>query len=270
MPEEAGVGTESGESGSPILIKKVIRGSAHHGGAWKVAFADFVTAMMALFLVLWMMNASQQEKDAVAAYFNDPTGFEEELKGFQPQMAMEEDNLEQLADKIQQAMKELPELDKLKDYVVATVTAEGLRIELLETETGMFFDTGSGEPTDSGRQALRTIGEELARLPNQIIIEGHTDSRPFRGRINYTNWELSVDRANASRRILIEAGLEEGRIVQVRGFADVQLRKPEAPNDPSNRRISLIVKFREPQAGGSTGGGKAESKSSSAPPETTP
>ena len=260
--EEQELGVESGGSGAPIIvIKKVSGGGGHHGGAWKVAFADFVTAMMALFMVLWLMNSNENDKEAIAAYFHDPKGFAEKWGSNQPGITISKDNLEALADKIQHAMMELPELEELKDNVIATVTGDGLRIELLENDKGMFFQSGSPSPSDSGRTALQTIGRELDKLPNEIIIEGHTDSLQFEGRKNYSNWELSVDRANATRRILMEAGLGQDRIVQVRGFADVQLRTPDTPEDPSNRRISLIIKYRDAQPAPSSGepGAAAES-----------
>ena len=245
--EEQELGGGSSGSSAPIIIKKISRGGGHHGGAWKVAFADFVTAMMALFMVLWLMNSNENEKDAIAAYFHDPKGFAEKWGSSQPAITISKDDLGELADKIQAAMKEMPELEGLKDNVVATVTGDGLRIELLENEKGTFFQSGSPSPSDTGQTALQTIGRELAKLPNEIILEGHTDSIQFRGRKNYSNWELSADRANAARRILTETGLGEDRIVEVRGFADVKLRSPDTPEDPSNRRISLIIKYRDAQ-----------------------
>jgi chemotaxis protein MotB len=247
MQGEEELGGGSGGSSPPIIIKKISRGWGHHGGAWKVAFADFVTAMMALFMVLWLMNANENEKEAISAYFHDPKGFAEKWGSSQPAITISKDELEELADKIQHAMKEMPELEKLRDNIVATVTGDGLRIELLESEKGMFFQSGSPSPSGSGHTALQTIGQELAKLPNEIILEGHTDSIQFQGRKDYSNWKLSVDRANAARRILTEAGLGTDRIVQVRGFADVNLRSPDAPEDPSNRRISLIIKYRDAQ-----------------------
>ena len=244
MQGEEGLGGGSG-GGGPIIIKKVYKGGGHHGGAWKVAFADFVTAMMALFMVLWLMNADTEEKAAVSAYFHDPKGFEEKWGMSQPSMTIGQDDLNGLAEKLAEAMKEMPELEQLRDHVVATVSGEGLRIELLENAKGMFFQSGSPEPSVSGKQAIEVIAGELDKLPNKIIIEGHTDARPIHGRRNYTNWELSVERANAARRIMTEAGLDEGRIVQVRGFADGQLRNAAEPDDPSNRRITFIVRFEE-------------------------
>ena len=252
MQEESEEGGEGVAGQAPIIIKKVIAGGGHHGGAWKVAFADFVTAMMALFMVLWLMNVNQETQEAVAAYFNDPKGFGEKWgsgkAGSGGGLHVGKEDLEGLAAKIEQALS-MPEFAALKDQVVSTVTGEGLRIELLENENGTFFNSGSPQPSSSGRQTLSLIAAELEKLPNEIIMEGHTDSRPFHGRKNYSNWELSADRANSARRILIEAGLPAERIVQVRGFADVALRKPETPEDPTNRRISLIVRyFQEPPA----------------------
>jgi chemotaxis protein MotB len=270
---------ESGVEQPPIIIKKVSGHGGHHGGAWKVAFADFVTAMMALFMVLWLMNANQEEKEAISAYFNDPKGYADKVgsgqAGSGAGMSVGKDDMDDLADKIQEAMKGLPQFDTIKDQIAMTVTGEGLRIELLETEKGMFFESGSPAPTSSGKQLIALISSELTKLPNRIIIEGHTDAQPYRGRMDYSNWELSTDRANSARRILDGSGVPQERIVQVRGFADGQLRKPEAPEDPSNRRISLIVEYldkpRDPEApaeagehGGSSGHGGAAGHSSPA------
>ena len=254
MQGESEEGGEGVAGQAPIIIKKVIAGGGHHGGAWKVAFADFVTAMMALFMVLWLMNVNQETQEAVAAYFDDPKGFGEKMGSGQggsgAGLRVREQDLEGLAAKIEKAMS-MPQFEALKDQVVSTVTAEGLRIELLENENGTFFTSGSPQPSPAGRQTLSLIAAELEKLPNEIIMEGHADSRPFHGRKNYSNWELSADRANSARRILMEAGLPAERIVQVRGFADVALRKPETPEDPTNRRISLIVRYaQEPPPAG--------------------
>ena len=143
--------------------------------------------MMALFMVLWLMNADTEEKAAVSAYFHDPKGFEEKWGMSQPSMTIGEDDLNGLAEKLATAMKDMPELDKLKDHVVATVSGEGLRIELLEDAKGIFFQSGSAEPSGSGKQVIEIIAGELDKLPNKIIIEGHTDAKPIRGRGRYTN-----------------------------------------------------------------------------------
>lgn len=247
-PEE-GLGGFGAEQPPIIIIRKIVRGGGHHGGAWKVAFADFVTAMMALFMVLWLINSGKQTKDAVAAYFSDPKGFAggrgSGQGGLDGGMAVGRGDLEGLAERIQESMKEMPEFDLLKENVAMTVTGDGLRIELLETEKGMFFQSGNSSPTSSGTETLQLIGDELKKLNNKIVIEGHTDARPFRGRAGYSNWELSVDRANVARRILLANGLAKAQVVQVRGFADVALRTPDDPEDPSNRRISLIVMYND-------------------------
>ena len=136
-----------------------------------------------------------------------------------------------------------------------------LRIELLENEKGTFFQSGSPTPSSFGKETLTVIGKEIAKLPNNLIIEGHTDSRPFRGRRNYSNWELSVDRANSARRLLQANGVIDDRVVGVRGFADVQLRQADDPEHPSNRRISLIVKYDNQQLPGpdeSSAGGEQD------------
>jgi chemotaxis protein MotB len=124
-----------------------------------------------------------------------------------------------------------------------TVTSEGLRIELLESDVGTFFESGSSHPTENGKQLLQTLAQELGKLPNKISIEGHTDSKPFAAGVAYGNWELSADRANAARRLMQEDGLGADQISQVRGFADQRLRKPDEPFDSSNRRVSLIVQY---------------------------
>ncbi len=270
MQGESEEGGEGVAGQAPIIIKKIIAGGGHHGGAWKVAFADFVTAMMALFMVLWLMNVNQETQEAVAAYFTDPKGFGEKMGSGQGGsgggLHVGKEDLEGLAAKIEQALS-MPEFAALKDQVVSTVTGEGLRIELLENENGTFFNSGSPQPSSSGWQTLSLIAAELEKLPNEIIMEGHTDSRPFHGRKNYSNWELSADRANSARRILIEAGLPAERIVQVRGFADVALRKPEAPEDATNRRISLIVRYSQepPPVGAEAASGEAPAESELAP-----
>lgn len=245
--QEDGAG---GDSQPPIIVKKVIAGGGHHGGAWKVAYADFVTAMMALFMVLWLMNANEETKEAVSAYFTDPKWVGDKLgsgqAGSGSGLAVGRDDMEDLAEHIQQSMQEMSQFESLKEQVQMTVTATGLRIELLETEQGMFFQSGSPTPNEQGKEILALIVNELNKLPNRVALEGHTDSKPFRGATTYTNWELSVDRANSARRIMVESGFPLERIAEVRGFADRQLRFPDEPELPANRRISLIVMYNEP------------------------
>jgi chemotaxis protein MotB len=232
---------------APIIIihKKADHHDDEHGGAWKVAYADFVTAMMALFIVLWLLSASEKVQKAVGGYFQDPTGKGKQTgsttAGVGETLTLSQKQLKEIKDKIEQAMKQIPEFKDMQKQIKMTMTAEGLRIDLLETKRGLFFDTGNPKPTEAGGELLKVLASELAKLPNKIAIEGHTDSTPY-GRPDYSNWELSADRANAARRILTESGLEDSRISQVRGFADQRLLLKDDPTNPSNRRISIIVR----------------------------
>jgi chemotaxis protein MotB len=230
-----------------IILKKKGSHGGHHGGAWKVAYADFVTAMMALFIVLWLLNSSKQIQIAVGGYFKDPTGTAKKvgsnMTGTGENFLLTRDNMPKLKDQLQQAVRQMTDFEKLKNHIEMTVTAEGLRIELSESAAGTFFDSGSAKLNADGRDLLATLAQELGKLPNKVSIEGHTDSNPYAPSGNYGNWELSADRANAARRVMQANGLKADQVTQVRGFADQRLRKPEAPLDPSNRRISLIVQY---------------------------
>jgi chemotaxis protein MotB len=233
----------------PIVIKRSGGHGGHHGGAWKVAYADFVTAMMALFIVLWLMNSSKQIQEAVGGYFKDPTGTSKMVgtnqQGSGQNVPISKDDMGRIKEQLQTVIRQVTDFDKLKSHIEMTVTAEGLRIELMESEKGTFFESGSLEPTAYGKEVLVTIANELGKLPNKISLEGHTDARPFTGRANYSNWELSADRANASRRLMMQNGLREDQVVEVRGFADQRLRNSNSPEDASNRRISMLVKYFE-------------------------
>jgi len=235
----------------PVIIikKKAGHGGGHHGGAWKVAYADFVTAMMALFIVLWLMNSSKQIQEAVGGYFKDPTGTAKQvgsdMVGSGDNFVVNKDNMEQLKEELQKAVREVPNFDKLKNHIDMTVTNEGLRIELTESEKGTFFDSGSPKISTDGEDLLRLLAQEMGKLPNKLALEGHTDSKKYPERSTYGNWELSTDRANAARRLMQENGVRDDQVTQVRGFADQRLRNPQDPLDPSNRRISLIVRYQE-------------------------
>jgi len=229
-----------------IVVRKVVAGhDEEHGGAWKVAYADFVTAMMALFIVLWLLSASEKVQKAVGGYFRDPTGRGRQTgtttSGVGETLTLNQNQLQQLREKLEQALKQTPIFQNLQKQVRIMITAEGLRIDLLETQHGVFFETGNPKPTVAGKDLLQLLSAELMKVPNKVAIEGHTDSTPY-GSSDYSNWELSADRANAARRILNENGLAETRISQVRGFADQRLLLKNDPSNPSNRRISIIVR----------------------------
>jgi chemotaxis protein MotB len=235
-----------------IVIKRKSGHSVNHGGAWKVAYADFVTAMMALFIVLWLMNSSKQIQVAIGGYFKDPTGTAKMVgtnqTGSGENFTVSRDNMSKLKEELQSVIRQVTDFDKLKSHIEMTVTAEGLRIELLESEKGTFFESGRPEPNGNGKELLVAIAHELGKIPNKISLEGHTDAQPYAGLANYSNWELSTDRANASRRLMQQNGLRDDQVVEIRGFADQRLRNPKNPTDPANRRISLIVRYIEQKA----------------------
>ncbi|MCC6538809.1 MAG: OmpA family protein [Bryobacterales bacterium] len=239
---------------APVIVIKKKKGHAGaHGGAWKVAYADFVTAMMAFFMVMWLMNSSTKVQEAVGGYFRDPSGAGKQsgssMAGTGDGIELKKDDLSKLKDELDKAMKKMPEFDQLKDNISMTVTGEGLRVELLETEKGLFFESGNMKPSERGEELLVLLAHQLGELPNHILIEGHTDARPFKSEDGYGNWELSVDRANAARKLMQATGLRADQVVQVRGFADQHLRDPNDPHAAGNRRISVIVQYLQPKPG---------------------
>ena len=243
-----------------IVIKKKAAHGGHHGGAWKVAYADFVTALMSLFIVLWLMNSTPQIKKAVAGYFNDPKSGGREtgttVQGTDQSISIDQKNVEKLKEEIQKAILKQTDLNKLSKQIVITITSEGLKIDLIEDKGGTFFQSGSPKLSDSGVELLNLLAGQLKVLPNRLLIEGHTDAAPFSHGSDYTNWELSADRANSARRLLQQGGVGPNQISQVRGFGDQMLRVPSNPLDPSNRRVSLIVQWLDAsqQSGSSTAG----------------
>jgi chemotaxis protein MotB len=236
----------SSKSQPIIVIKKTEGHVSHHGGAWKVAYADFVTALMSLFIVLWLMNQSEQVKKAVAGYFNDPKGTASlmgtTMSGNGVPVTQNQNDLEKLKEKLEQEIKAKKELEKLSKQIEITITPEGLRIELLEDKNGTFYESGSAQLSGNGQELLALLAAELKTLPNSLLIEGHTDATPYSADNSYSNWELSADRANSARRLLQQDGVRSNQVTQVRGYADQFLRVKSNPYDPSNRRISMLVK----------------------------
>ncbi|WP_083000344.1 flagellar motor protein MotB [Halomonas sp. GT] len=256
----------------PIVIrrKKVVH--AHHGGAWKIALADFMTALMALFLVMWILSVSDDEtRRSVAEYFSTPlitamtsgdrSGSTQVIPGGGPDpthsdgeraridvlqhsrpSAQERRFFNDLQERIERAIEQDPELRHLRSQMRFDLTREGLRIQLLDTEQRPMFELGRDQVAPYMRSLLRTMAPLLNELPNDLSISGHTDSVPYAGGYRgYSNWELSNDRANASRRELVAGGLDPDQLLRVSGFAD-RVRLPDtAPTDPVNRRIELVV-----------------------------
>jgi len=250
-----------GDKKSIIIVKKIKKGhGGHHGGAWKVAYADFVTAMMAFFMVMWILGMDQNLRNSVEGYFSNPVGFKKGYTAGKSPLSsgnspgqvqqtplrlvsrkIEEEALGSTGGRIKSRLKEAG-LTAIGDRIEIVKTESGLRIELADTPGGHdFFEVASTTMTSTMEKTLEIIAIELTPLRNPIVIEGHTDASQYAG--NYTNWELSADRANAARRVMEGAGLSPARIAEVRGMADRELRFRENPLDPRNRRITIFLPF---------------------------
>jgi len=253
-----------------VVVRWKKRGhAAHHGGAWKVAYADFVTAMMALFIVLWLLTqADMRLRQQIAQYFRSPgvlsggsmiTSDVNEAKSREPRVVSkdiiivqgkgEQERLEGEANEIRAAVaraaQENPEIAKLKDQVIVQVTDAGLVIEVVDKGRNMLFDVSSAALKPGLVALLRNIAGVLAQLPNKIHVGGHTDSRPFPAGSRMTNWELSFQRADAARRVLEASGLRPGQVERVIAYADTQPLVPENPLADENRRLSILAARRE-------------------------
>jgi chemotaxis protein MotB len=247
------------QSDIPIIIKRKKHAAhGHHGGAWKVAYADFVTAMMALFIVLWIVGQSKQVKQYVANYFKDPGAFFENTKGggmftgasmvstqqnIDENLQRESKKLQEMASAILKEVQKDSSLRSLIKQMGMEMTDEGLRIQLYESAQNAYFDVGTARLKPEAVGMLTAIAHQVGTLPNKIILEGHTDSRPYSSHDGYTNFELSADRANAARRLLMTNGVHEDQVSEIRGYADTRLHDRNRPFDESNRRISILIKF---------------------------
>ena len=247
------------------VVKKKKGHDGHHGGAWKVAYADFVTAMMAFFLVMWIMGMEQGVKDMVQGYFNNPIGFRKAYSGGKHFMSVanapanmnvdrvvlmskqyQQQQFEEARGQIMGKLSSDPDLQGLADQIEVVVTDHGLRIEMVEDAGGQtFFPFGSSDMKPAAARLVRAMAPELDRLRNGLVIEGHTDAVPF-GRRDYSNWELSTDRAHAAREALEDSGYRASKVLEVRGYADRSPRIEDDPYDPRNRRVTMLLPFREP------------------------
>jgi chemotaxis protein MotB len=265
----------------PIVIKRIKRGGgAAHGGAWKIAYADFVTAMMAFFLLMWLLGSATKAKLAgIADYFNTPLkiamsggsgagdatsiiqgggtdltrragqvkqGEIESSKSRADQEKQESSRLQDLKSKLEKAIDSNVKMAQFKKQVKLDITSEGLRIEIVDDQNRPMFDSGGAVMKPYTRDILREIGRTLNEVPNRISLSGHTDAVPYSGgEAGYSNWELSADRANASRRELVAGGLEDGKVLRVVGLGSAIPLDKANPNSPVNRRISIIVMNRK-------------------------
>ena len=273
----------------PIIVKKIKKGGhAAHGGAWKIAYADFVTAMMAFFLLMWLLGStSEGDKKGIADYFQSPLkvallhggsgsgdssslikggGQDLTRSGGQvkrgdvqaprntinlqalrhEQRVAEATRLQELSEQVESELKNNPKLAQFASQIKLDLTRDGLRIQIVDELNRPMFDSGSAVVKPYMRELLRAIGSVLLEVPNRLTLEGHTDAQPFgAGEAGYSNWELSADRANASRRELVAGGLTEERVLRVQGLASSQPFNRDDPVDPQNRRISIIVMNRD-------------------------
>jgi chemotaxis protein MotB len=247
-----------------IVRKKKVSGGGHHGGSWKVAYADFVTAMMAFFMVMWILGMDDKVKQAVEGYFSNPVGYKKGYgagaspiaSGTSPAKAAtqqvkilmrsaESQNLERVAAQIRQIVSGDASLKQLKAKVEVSVAKDGLRIELVESGDGAtYFPVGSTTMKPATVIALRLIAPAIASLGNAVVIEGHTDAVAYGAGSGYNNWDLSAERANAARRVLEASGLPAARVDEVRGMADRHLRVPDDPYAAANRRITILLPYR--------------------------
>jgi chemotaxis protein MotB len=257
MPEDRG---GEGHGQGPIYKKvKKIEGG-HHGGAWKVAYADLVTALMALFIVLWILSQSDEVKQSVAGYFRDPVGFKEggvtsvveggseaaTIKLIESDTARsggdgQEEMFRDRATRIREALAGLDSFSKYEKQIELAITPEGLRISLIESRETPLFQVGGTVLNQDAKEILETIGKEVVELERHMVIEGHTDSLPYAASSGMSNWELSTGRAHTARKVLTEAGVDASLFFEVRGFADHQLYNPLDPQDSRNRRVSITL-----------------------------
>lgn len=225
-----------------------------HGGSWKVAYADFVTALMAFFLLLWLLSMVSPEKRAMMSdYFRNFTIFKDSgqspvadasklVSKYGADMKIAAIKAQVSAEVLRKKIKTAVEhkLKSMENQVMIDITDAGVRIQITDEEGSVMFQKGSAQPTQKAREILALLAENIKDTNNKIVVEGHTDSVPFRGE-QITNWELSTSRASAARRELEANGIEPSRIARVVGYSDQELLIKEDPENPRNRRISIIL-----------------------------
>ncbi|MFZ2319949.1 MAG: flagellar motor protein MotB [Pseudomonas sp.] len=281
------------ENNQPIIVKRVKKiAGGHHGGAWKIAFADFATAMMAFFMLLWLMSsATPEQKKLISGYFQDPVGFSESAspyvidlggtptpapdKTLNPEVKdqleagpeqdvgkeaevnpaqaeslaeqVERERLELLLQELQNKVEENPQLKQFKDQILFEITQDGLRIQIMDAENRPMFASGSANLEPYFEDILLAMSDTIKAVPNKISVSGHTDAKPFVGRGDFGNWELSANRANAARRALVFGGYPDDQVARVVGYASSALFDREKPLNPVNRRIDIIVLTKKAQ-----------------------
>ncbi len=261
------------DNAQPIIVKRISRkADGHHGGSWKIAFADFAVAMMAFFLVMWLLaSATEEQLQMISGYFNDPINFDTSGSPFvidlggTPEIGLDQslreqdatqldaDTIESLADQLERRELDLllqelqnridtePVLQRFREQILLEITADGLRIQIVDAENRPMFASGSARLRDYFEEILLALSDTIAKVENKISISGHTDAQPFTVRRDYGNWELSADRANAARRTLLAAGYPQEQIARVVGYAESAPFDIDDPLNPINRRIEIVV-----------------------------
>jgi len=283
----------SNDAKPTVIVRRVkkIQGGGHHGGSWKVAYADFVTAMMAFFLVMWLLaSTSKPERAAISEYFRNPSPLSGTSSTPAPGMAgpggtstsmiklggatdisrgnsndpfqnqresiptpveereREKKQLEVLKQELEEAIGKSQALEPFKDQLLLDITSEGLRIQIVDKQNRPMFDMGSAKLMPYTREILRELSHFINQVPNHISISGHTDITAYSTQLGYSNWELSADRANAARRALLEGGMGEDKVARVVGLSSSVLFDKTDPQNPINRRISIVVMTKEAEA----------------------
>lgn len=289
------------EAKSTVIIRRVkkVQGGGHHGGAWKVAFADFVTAMMAFFLVLWLMAATTKEqRAAISEYFRNPSplsgkspapspgmngpggastsmiklgGTADMAKGEKDEMGRKRDNaadtdvdsrakdkkrLEALMQELKEAIDKSQALEPFKDQLLLDLTPDGLRIQIVDKQNRPMFDIGRDQLKPYTVAILHELSSFINQVPNHISITGHTDTTAYSSDAGYTNWELSADRANAARRALVGGGMSDAKVTRVVGLSSSVLFDKADPQNPINRRISIVVMTQDAENAALAGAGQ--------------
>lgn len=241
----------------PLPKKKIVKGhGGGHGGAWKVAYADFVTAMLALFIVLWILGQNEEVLQAVDAYFTDPAAFKAEVDarggkwivGDTTKTGMgaipipsKEELIKQEIERIKEDLDKNEALNAITDQVNIEITPEGILVEIKDAEKFDFFPVGSMNMSKELQEVIKTLTPSIAQMKYPVVITGHSDGRSY-GTEKYTNWELSADRANAVRRELLRNGLPAEMITEIRSYAATRLKNPDDPFSAENRRVSILLK----------------------------
>ena len=241
----------------PLPRKKIVKKhGGHHGGSWKVAYADFVTAMLALFIVLWILAQNEEVREAVDAYFTDPVAFNKAMKERRESMLTsdttkakdlietpisKEESIEQEMEKLKATLEKNVLLSSVSEQITIEITAEGILIEIKDTEKFDFFPIGSSNMSPELKEVIKTIVPGILQVNFPVVITGHTDARSY-GTAKYSNWELSADRANAVRREMLEAGLPQEIISEIRSYADTRLKNTNDPFAAENRRVSILLR----------------------------